>query len=156
MALGLCCGTSEAQRLSQGASDWYMRFYSNMDYVKRNVDRPVTKSFVVVSDIKYRFATTKVTTVVHNPANVAQNYTFGFVVPKDAFVSNVTIELRKQPAAGQEEMDHDVQVVQSNFNISDLTKEILIDDEDLKIDIRQNHNQRYLLHMIYLIIGESI
>ena len=143
LALGLGgFGVSEAQRLSQGASDWYMRFYSNMDYVKRNVDRPVTKSFVVTSDIRFRYATTKVTTVVHNPANVAQNYTFGFVVPKNAFVSNVTIELRKQPADGQEELDHNVQVVQSHVNMSDFTREMIMDDDEAKIDITQSHNQR--------------
>ena len=96
---GLYQGLVDAQRLSQGASDWYMRFYSNMDYVKRNVDGPVTKSFVVSADIQYRYATTMVTTVVHNPANVAQNYTFGFVMPKEAFVSNVSI-VRQPSGAG--------------------------------------------------------
>lgn len=149
LALGLYSG-SEAQRLSQGASDWYMRFYSNMDYVKRNVDRPVTKSFAVTSDIQYRYATTKVTTVVHNPANVAQNYTFGFVMPKDAFVSNVTIELRKQPADGTmpEEMDHDVQVVQGNVNMSDFHREMVTDveEEDFKIDT--THHQQRLIRIL--------
>ena len=96
---GLYGSWVDAQRLSQGASDWYMRFYSNMDYVKRNVDGPVTKSFVVTADIQYRYATTMVTTVVHNPANVAQNYTFGFVMPKEAFVSNVSI-VRQPSGAG--------------------------------------------------------
>lgn len=32
--------TVQGQRLSQGASDWYMRFHNNYDFVKRNVERP--------------------------------------------------------------------------------------------------------------------
>ena len=111
----------QAQRLSQGASDWYMRFYSNMDYVKRNVDAPVTKSFVVTANIEYRYATTRVTTVVHNPANVAQNYTFGFVMPKEALVSNVTI-VRSQPSAAGAVMDNEhvehIQTTQSHVKMN--------------------------------------
>ena len=34
---------------TQGASDWYMRFHTSFDFVKRNVDRPVTKSLIVRS-----------------------------------------------------------------------------------------------------------
>ena len=43
---------SDGQRLSQGASDWYMRFHSNFRHVKRDVDPPEIKSFVVSSTIK--------------------------------------------------------------------------------------------------------
>ena len=131
----------EAQRLSQGASDWYMRFYSNMDYVKRNVDRPVTKSFVVNSDIQYRYAVTQVTTVVHNPANVDQNYTFGFVMPKDAYISNVTIELRKQPTDLVNEVDHDVQVVRSSVNMSDTLRKQIGNEIDFKVENDIRHER---------------
>lgn len=54
--------STNGQRLSQGASDWYMRFHSNFKFIKRNVDRPVTKSFIVDSRIKYRYAITQVST----------------------------------------------------------------------------------------------
>ena len=54
--------STNGQRLSQGASDWYMRFHSNFKFIKRNVDRPVTKSFIVDSRIKYRYAITQVMT----------------------------------------------------------------------------------------------
>ena len=42
---------SNCQRLSQGASDWYMRFHSNFRHVKRDVDPPEIKSFLVSSTI---------------------------------------------------------------------------------------------------------
>ena len=42
---------NDGQRLSQGASDWYMRFHSNFRHVKREVDPPEIKSFVVSSTI---------------------------------------------------------------------------------------------------------
>ena len=89
---------SDAQRLSQGASDWYMRFHDNF-LVKRNVDRLVTQSFVVSSKIHYRYVVTTVTQVIYNPANVEQVYNFGMVMPKEALVSNVTIQ-RIRPGGG--------------------------------------------------------
>lgn len=79
------------QRLSQGASDWYMRFHSNFKFIKRNVAAPETKSFIVKSDIRNRYAITEVTSVVFNPANVNQTYNFGFVMPEQALVSDVSI-----------------------------------------------------------------
>ena len=42
---------TDGQRLSQGASDWYMRFHSNFRHVKRDVHPPQIKSFVVSSTI---------------------------------------------------------------------------------------------------------
>lgn len=105
----------QAQRLSQGASDWYMRFHSNFDFVKRNVDQPVTRSFVVSSEVKFRYAVTTVTMVVHNPANVEQPYNFGFVMPKRALVSNATIVRR---LLNDDVTANDVQVVRSAVNIS--------------------------------------
>ena len=42
------------QRLSQGASDWYMRFHSNFRHVKRDVDPPEIKSFHISSTIHVR------------------------------------------------------------------------------------------------------
>ena len=42
---------NDGQRLSQGASDWYMRFHSNFRHVKRDVDPPEIKSFLVSSTI---------------------------------------------------------------------------------------------------------
>merc|ERR1712223_410737 len=69
--------TTEAQRLSQGASDWYMRFHSNYVKYKRGVDHP---------------AVTSVTMKLHNPANVEQVYHFGLAMPKEALVSNVTLQ----------------------------------------------------------------
>ena len=118
---GLYGSWVDAQRLSQGASDWYMRFYSNMDYVKRNVDGPVTKSFVVSSEVKFRYAVTTITVVVHNPANVEQPYNFGLVMPKNALVSNATIvrRLLKDGVA----MDNDDIVVHSFLNMSQLVLE---------------------------------
>jgi hypothetical protein len=83
-----CCS---GQRLSQGASDWYMRFH-DFDRVRRNFDHPITKSFHVETVVANRYAVTKVTTLVHNPANVRQMFSFGFATPKTAFVSNVTLQ----------------------------------------------------------------
>ena len=48
---------NDGQRLSQGASDWYMRFHSNFRHVKREVDPPEIKSFVVSSTINVSFET---------------------------------------------------------------------------------------------------
>ena len=48
---------NDGQRLSQGASDWYMRFHSNFRHVKRDVDPPEIKSFVVSSTINVSFET---------------------------------------------------------------------------------------------------
>ena len=48
---------NDGQRLSQGASDWYMRFHSNFRHVKREVDPPEIKSFVVASTINVSFET---------------------------------------------------------------------------------------------------
>ena len=47
------------QRLSQGASDWYMRFH-DFDYVKRNVDHPVIRSYHVDVVVRHRYAVTRV------------------------------------------------------------------------------------------------
>ena len=44
----------DAQRLSQGASDWYMRFHSNFRHVKRE-SPPEIKSFLVSSTINVSF-----------------------------------------------------------------------------------------------------
>merc|ERR1712083_428423 len=84
--------TSEAQRLSQGASDWYMRFHSNYVKYKRDVDPPEVTSFWVSSHVQRSYAVTTVTMKLHNPATVEQIYHFGLAMPKEALVSNVTIQ----------------------------------------------------------------
>ncbi|CAB4057209.1 unnamed protein product [Lepeophtheirus salmonis] len=81
----------ECQRLSQGASDWYMRF-RGISMVKRHFDDPITYSYRVDSTVSHRYAITKVISIVHNPSNVQRVYRFGLVMPKTAFVSNVTLE----------------------------------------------------------------
>lgn len=83
--------TNEGQRLSQGASDWYMRFH-DFDMVKRDFDYPVTKSFHVNSVVRHRYAITEVISVIHNPAQIKHVFRFGFAMPKSAFVSNVTLQ----------------------------------------------------------------
>ena len=82
---------SWCQRLSTGASDWYMRFHDFDDLVKRSVDRPVTRSFRVSSSVRHRFASTAVRTAVHNPAPVEQTFRFGFAMPAAALVSGVRL-----------------------------------------------------------------
>ena len=58
MAMGMMLlRPNDGQRLSQGASDWYMRFHSNFRHVKREVDPPEIKSFVVSSTINVSFQT---------------------------------------------------------------------------------------------------
>ena len=84
--------TTEAQRLSQGASDWYMRFHSNYVKYKRGVDHPEVTSFWVSSHVHRSYAVTTVTMKLHNPANVEQVYHFGLAMPKEALVSNVTLQ----------------------------------------------------------------
>ncbi len=82
------------QRLSQGASDWYMRFHDFDQLVKRDGgDRPVTTLFYVDTLIRHRFAVTTVTTRVENPsAERKQLFRFGLVMPKEALVSAVVID----------------------------------------------------------------
>ena len=54
---------NDGQRLSQGASDWYMRFHSNFRHVKREVDPPEIKSFVVSSTINVSLKTNILCTI---------------------------------------------------------------------------------------------
>ena len=61
-------GLTDGQRLSQGASDWYMRFHSNYVKYKRNFEDPEAKSFIVTSKVQRSYAVTTVTMKVHNPA----------------------------------------------------------------------------------------
>lgn len=89
------------QRLSQGASDWYMRFHDNFDLVKRHVQRPVIRSFLVSTLVYHRYVTTTVRQTVHNPANVEQTFNFGFVLPRRALISNVTLDRRQNGAIAQ-------------------------------------------------------
>ena len=58
---------SNCQRLSQGASDWYMRFHSNYVKYKREIQPPEVKSFIVTSTVHHSYAVTKVVMKVHNP-----------------------------------------------------------------------------------------
>ena len=51
ITISLLMKQNNGQRLSQGASDWYMRFHSNFRHVKRDVDPPEIKSFLVSSTI---------------------------------------------------------------------------------------------------------
>lgn len=88
--LAACVCLGQAQRLSQGASDWYMRFH-DFDVVKRHVDRPVTNFFHVESVIRQRYAVTTIATQVHNPATQRQTFNFGVAMPKSAFVSGVEV-----------------------------------------------------------------
>ena len=88
------------QRLSQGASDWYMRFH-DFDMVKRHFDHPITTSFHVSTVIKHRYAITEVQTTISNPAKVKQIFNFGFAMPRQAFISNVTLQRRNQTIQSQ-------------------------------------------------------
>ena len=81
------------QRLSQGASDWYMRFH-DFDFVKRNVDHPVIKNYHVEVAVRHRYAITKVSCLLYNPATVRQPFKFGFAMPKKALVSDVILKDR--------------------------------------------------------------
>lgn len=124
---------AQGQRLSQGASDWYMRFHSNFEFVKRNVERPVTKSFLVNSDIKHRYAVTKVVTVVHNPANVEQTYNFGLAMPDKALVSNATIvRARVASLEGGQALVGNVAVVKAVANASSFMAKIQNDEKEEK------------------------
>ncbi len=114
----------QSQRLSQGASDWYMRFHS-YDFVKRNVERPVTHSFTVSSVVKNRYAVTTVRTVVGNPANVEQQFVFGFVLPEAAFVSDVAIERSGPNDVGGKETGK----VRAQFNASNLAIDKILAEE---------------------------
>ena len=51
ITISLLVKQNSGQRLSQGASDWYMRFHSNFRHVKRDVDPPEIKSFLISSTI---------------------------------------------------------------------------------------------------------
>lgn len=91
-AMVLCIlPATNGQRLSQGASDWYMRF-RGFDMMKRHVDEPFTKMFHVTSLVAHRYAITEVETKIHNPATHKQVFRFGIIMSKTAFISNVILK----------------------------------------------------------------
>lgn len=53
----------------------------------KKASRPSVYSMEIESDIKLRYATTRVTSRVANPADVAQETTFHIVLPETAFIS---------------------------------------------------------------------
>ena len=61
----------QAQKISQGGSDWYLRFRS-----ERDLDRPETVRFEVRSKVRQRYSVTTITRQIYNPANVSQGNTF--------------------------------------------------------------------------------
>ena len=61
----------EPQKISQGGSDWYLRFRS-----ERDLDRPETVRFEVKSVIHHRYSVTTIRRDIFNPANVSQGNTF--------------------------------------------------------------------------------
>jgi hypothetical protein len=53
----------------------------------------VTKSFIVKSTVQHRYAITEVKTVISNPETTGQQvFNFGFVIPREAFISKVQID----------------------------------------------------------------
>jgi len=88
---------AQGQRLSTGASDWYMRFH-DFDTVKRAADRPLTLAFRATAAVRHRYAQTTVETTVHNPSQLEQTFRFGFALPRAAFVSGVSVS---SDASGQ-------------------------------------------------------
>ena len=117
------------QRLSQGASDWYMRFH-DFDFVKRNVDHPVIKSYHVEVAVRHRYAITKVSCLAYNPATVRQPFKFGFAMPKKALVSDFTLKDRLGAA-----------VVTPTFNKSEWLQPQRADEYALEGD-SANRNQK--------------
>ena len=67
----LCLGAvwvgAVAQKISQGGSDWYLRFRS-----ERDLDRPETVRYLVRSMVVHRYTVTTIQREVFNPANVSQ------------------------------------------------------------------------------------
>ncbi|PSN48672.1 Inter-alpha-trypsin inhibitor heavy chain H4 [Blattella germanica] len=57
------------------------------------VSKPDICSLHVQSDIKYRYAHTKVCSKVSNTASLAQEITFGMTLPENAFISSFSIEI---------------------------------------------------------------
>ncbi|KAL8587134.1 hypothetical protein ACOMHN_026102 [Nucella lapillus] len=52
---------------------------------------PRITSLNACTDIKYRFATTRVTSHVDNPTNQSRDAVFDITLPNDAFISNFTL-----------------------------------------------------------------
>ena len=55
------------------------------------LQRPEIYSLHVVSDIKYRFATTKVTSRVKNSGERSREAIFDVTLPNEAFITNLTL-----------------------------------------------------------------
>eukprot|EP00092_Neocalanus_flemingeri_P036312 GFUD01039534.1.p1 GENE.GFUD01039534.1~~GFUD01039534.1.p1 ORF type:complete len:745 (+),score=138.61 GFUD01039534.1:188-2422(+) len=75
-----------AQKISQGGSDWYLRFRS-----ERDLDRPETVRFSVKSVVHHRYAVTTIRREIFNPANVSQGFEFAVMIPSRAFISQIEI-----------------------------------------------------------------
>ena len=60
-------GVVVTQKISQGGSDWYLRFRS-----ERDLDRPETLKLSVKSVVSHCYAVTTVQRDIFNPANVSQ------------------------------------------------------------------------------------
>jgi len=75
-----------AQKISQGGSDWYLRFRS-----ERDLDRPETVKLEVKSRIDQRYSVTNIIREIFNPANVSQVFKFEVVIPSSSFISNLKI-----------------------------------------------------------------
>lgn len=75
-----------AQKISQGGSDWYLRFRS-----ERDLDRPETVRFSVKSVVNHRYAVTTIERDIFNPANVSQGFEFAVMIPSTAFISRIEI-----------------------------------------------------------------
>lgn len=55
----------------------------------------------IKSDIRYRFATTLVTSKIVNPSNQAHQTTFEVTLPNEAFITNFTLTVRNQSYTGE-------------------------------------------------------
>lgn len=64
---------------------------------------PRISSLYACTDIKYRFATTRITNHVTNPTNQTRRAAFDVTLPNDAFISNFTLEVGGQVYAGRVE-----------------------------------------------------
>lgn len=76
----------QAQKISQGGSDWYLRFRS-----ERDLDRPETVRFEVRSKVRQRYSVTTITRQIYNPANVSQGFEFAVMIPSSALISQLEI-----------------------------------------------------------------
>eukprot|EP00106_Octopus_bimaculoides_P021658 XP_014789100.1 PREDICTED: inter-alpha-trypsin inhibitor heavy chain H5-like [Octopus bimaculoides] len=86
----------------------------------QNPDVPDVYSFHVKSDIRFRFATTEITSLVVNNKTYARKATFNVILPEEAFISNFSMVIDGKEYPGHihqmNQTDHETDEEDKKFN----------------------------------------